>query len=188
MAPGSRAHGSQVDGQFPVSFSQSAGVYDPVKPYCLMQRCGLLDLCDLWLLSLRQRSEGLDEPGAWLQVQPASAGPLVRMPLSSSVWTLSLPPAPRVRLWIPIGCGTLHTRRGAILDHEKGFPSNLACMKQINTLNMRMKGKAKSLLKYRFCWSEMFISFFKKWKTIFKNNFFPPKFVKNMDLTFELRS
>lgn len=85
MAPGSRAHGSQVDGQFPVSFSQSAGVYDPVKPYCLMQRCGLLDLCDLWLLSLRQRSEGLDEPGAWLQVQPASAGPLVRMPLSSSV-------------------------------------------------------------------------------------------------------
>ena len=74
MAPGSRAHGSQVDGQFPVSFSQSAGVYDPVKPYCLMQRCGLLDLCDLWLLSLRQRSEGLDEPGAWLQVQEGRGG------------------------------------------------------------------------------------------------------------------
>lgn len=76
MGLGSGAHRSQVDGHFLFPSHNQLVSKDPVKPYCLMQRLWTSDLCNLWLLNLRQRSEGLDEPGAWLQVQSASAGPL----------------------------------------------------------------------------------------------------------------
>lgn len=120
MGLGSGAHRSQVDGHFCFLLTISWCLWssETVLPYATLW---LLDLC-VWLLNLRQRSE------AWSWAWGLAAGAVcqcwtlgVHAPaLSSSVWTLSLPPA-HVTLWIPIGCGTLHTVAEPYLPMRRDF-------------------------------------------------------------------
>lgn len=171
---GSRAHGSPVDGHFSVSFSQSA-CWKSSK--CLWSSKTILAYEALWRLlvlwSLVSEFEGRCLR-TWMRLVPGTVPVLHAWYacFSAILFEPSLPPAPWVTLWIPIGYGTLHTHCGAMLVHEKEFSPDLASMKQINALNTRMKGKAKSLLKCRFCWPEMFISFFFNGKQFLKAIFF----------------
>ena len=85
-------------------------VYDPVKPYYLMKHCRdfwTSVICGSWIWG--QRSEDLGEPGGLALCQCCT---LVRMLLSYSVWTLSLPPAPRVTLNSPGPWDLAHTSQG----------------------------------------------------------------------------